>query len=131
LAAIVFADPNERKALEAMTHPVIGQRIREEIAKARSAPNVRLIVLDAAVMLEAGWHDVCAHVVFVDAPRETRLRRLADKRAWGAQELDKRERAQMSVDEKRGHADAIVENHGAPVQVAAQVERLLVRWGLQ
>jgi dephospho-CoA kinase len=130
LAAIVFADANERKTLEAMTHPVIGQRIREEIAQARCRPEVRLIVLDAAVMLEAGWHGVCDHLVFVDAPREMRLGRLTEKRGWALQELEKRERAQMPVDEKRRHADAIVDNSGAPAEVAGQVQRLMARWGL-
>jgi dephospho-CoA kinase len=130
LAAIVFADANERKALEAMTHPFIGRRIREEIAKARSAAEVRLIVLDAAVMLEAGWHGVCDRVVFVNAPRESRLRRLTEKRGWSAQEAEKRELAQMSVDEKRLHADAVVENSGKPELVAVQVKGLMAQWGL-
>jgi dephospho-CoA kinase len=130
LAAIVFADANERQALEAMTHPYIGRRIREEIAKARGRPEVRLIVLDAAVMVEAGWQGVCDHVVFVDAPRETRLRRLTEKRGWSAQELETRERAQMSTDEKRRHADAIIENGGTPEQVAERVRELLGGWGL-
>jgi dephospho-CoA kinase len=131
LAAIVFADANERQALEAMTHPYIGRRIGEEIAKARSRSDVRLIVLDAAVLVEASWQGVCDHVVFVDAPREARLRRLTEKRGWSVQELEKRQRAQMSTDEKRRHADAIVENSGTPEHVAAQVQSLVVQWGLQ
>ena len=130
LAAIVFADASERQALEVMTHPIIGQRIREEIAKACARPDVRLVVLDAAVMLEAGWHGVCDHVVFVDAPWETRLTRLMEKRGWNADELQKREQAQMPVDDKRRHADAIVENNGAPDQVASKVKELLTQWGL-
>ena len=44
-------------------------RIREEVDAARTDPSVRLIVLDAAVMLEAGWHDVCDRLVYIDAPR--------------------------------------------------------------
>jgi dephospho-CoA kinase len=127
LAAIVFADANERHALEAMTHPCIGRRIREEIAKAGARPEIRLIVLDAAVMLEAGWHDVCDHQVFVDAPREVRLQRL-QQRGWSAQELENREKAQMPLDEKRRHADAVVDNSGAPELVAPQVAALVQQW---
>ena len=58
LGAIVFADPSERRALEAMVFPWIERRIREEIDDARKRTGqVRLIVLDAAVMLEAGWNE--------------------------------------------------------------------------
>jgi dephospho-CoA kinase len=129
LAAIVFADPNERRALEAMTHPYIKQRICEEIARARQQAEVRLIVLDAAVMLEAGWHDVCDHLVFVDAPHLVRLQRVKE-RGWSTVEVADRENAQMSLPEKRGHADAIVDNSGMPEGAAAQVREILAGWGV-
>src|SRR5262249_23016372 len=55
VAEIVFADPHERKALEAMSFPWIERRIGEEIEAVHRDPEVCLIVLDAAIMLEAGW----------------------------------------------------------------------------
>ena len=51
LAAIVFRDPAELRALEEIVHPWIGQAIREEIARHQADPAVRFLVLDAAVML--------------------------------------------------------------------------------
>lgn len=129
LAAIVFADPGERRALEAMTHPYITQRIREEIARARQRPEVRLIVLDAAVMLEAGWNEVCDHLVFVDAPHPIRLQRVRE-RGWSAHEVADRENAQMSPAAKRGRADAVVDNSGTPEGAAAQVRAIMAGWGL-
>jgi dephospho-CoA kinase len=112
-----------------MTHPYIAQRIREEIASARLRPDVRLIVLDAAVMLEAGWHDVCDHLVFVDAPHPVRLQRL-NERGWSAQAVADRESAQMSLAEKRAHADAVVDNSGPPELAMAQVRAVMAGWGL-
>ncbi len=93
LADLVFADADERLALEAMVHPWIKERIRAEVEAARADAATRLIVLDAAVMLEAGWHDVCDHLVFIVAPREARLRRVAEQRRWTAQEVEAREAA--------------------------------------
>jgi dephospho-CoA kinase len=130
VAAIVFANPDERKTLEAISHPVIERGIREMIQNARSMPAVRLIVLDAAVMLEAGWHGVCDYLVYVDSPRELRLARLQRDRGWTAQELEKRENSQMPLTEKRRHADAVVENTAGIEEVRAQVRRLLAQWGL-
>src|SRR5206468_6139372 len=118
LASIVFADTGELAALESITHPHIGQRIREEIANARARPSVHWIVLDAALLLEAGWHDVCEHVVFVDAPRELRLQRL-QQRGWSAGDVAAREAAQMPIAEKRHCADAVIDNATGPEQVAA------------
>src|SRR5262245_30017616 len=54
---IVFADAAELRALESIVHPWIKRRIAEEIQAAQE--DSTFIVLDAAVMLEAGWHNVC------------------------------------------------------------------------
>src|SRR5438309_396571 len=48
IAKIVFADPNERNALEGVVFPYIEQRCREEIARATADPATRFAVLDAA-----------------------------------------------------------------------------------
>src|SRR3954468_20553790 len=55
LGRVVFADPTQLKELEAIVFPWIQDRLREEIAAARADPAARFVVLDAAVMLEAGW----------------------------------------------------------------------------
>src|SRR5919201_1503322 len=57
IAKIVCADTTERNALEGLVFPYIGRRCREEIARALSDPAARFVVLDAAVMLEAGWNN--------------------------------------------------------------------------
>jgi dephospho-CoA kinase len=126
----VFADRAELRALEDLVFPWIGGRIREEIARARANPAVRLIVLDAAVMMEAGWDKSCDKVLFVDAPPAVRLQRLRDRRGWSEQDLKDRESAQVPLDEKRRRADAIIDNSGEPPEVARQLETLLRLWNI-
>jgi len=126
----VFADPEELKALEAISFPYIEGRIRDEILRGKELPGVRFIVLDAAIMLETGWAIVCDQIVFVDAPRELRLRRLQQTRGWSEEEVTRREQAQLPVEEKRRHADAVLDNAGRPEDVGRQVQELLAAWGL-
>ena len=128
LAAVVFADPRERKALEAMVHPWIKERIRAEVDAARAGGSARLIVLDAAVMLEAGWHDICDRLVFVEAPREERLRRVAGQRGWTEAELEAREAAQLPLTAKAAHADHTLHNSGSLERLERQVDDLVRRW---
>jgi dephospho-CoA kinase len=130
LAGIVFADPMKLKALEALVHPWIKRRMAEEIEKAREDPAVRFIVLDAAVMLEAGWNELCDRLVFVDAPREVRLQRLAGQRGWTAEELTARERAQLPLTEKASRADHAIDNSGSFAHLERQVDDLLRLWGI-
>ena len=74
-------------------------------------------------MLEAGWHTLCDHIVFVDAPRQVRLAR-ALTRGWTEADFTSREAAQESLDVKRRQADAIIDNSGSLESVQAQVRRL-------
>ena len=124
LGRIVFAKQEELRALEAMVFPWIGQRLRDEIAAAARDVQVPLIVLDAAVMLEAGWNNVCDRIVYVHAPRDARLRRLAETRGWTAKEVEARESVQMSLTEKATRADFAVDNSGMPEELERQVEAI-------
>ena len=130
LGAIVFADPLERKALEALVHPWIRKRIEEEVARAKADPAVRLIVLDAAILMEAGWNNVCDRLVYVDAPREVRLARVARQRGWAGRELEDRERAQLPLTEKQVRADHVLDNSSTLEHLGRQVDELMHRWGL-
>jgi dephospho-CoA kinase len=130
LGAIVFADDAQRRELEALTHPWIQRRVHEAIAAAKNDPAVRFIVLDAAIMLEAGWSAVCDKLVFVDAPREVRLKRVREQRGWTAQELEARERAQLALTEKAAQADHTLNNSAGLTHLSRQVDDLLQTWGL-
>jgi len=130
LGQIVFADAAERRALEALVFPWIERRIREAIDQARADPAVRLIILDAAIMVEAGWDKVCDRIVYVHAPREQRLKRLAEQRGWGEADLRAREEAQLPLADKQARADVTVDNSGSPQELARQVEELVGHLGI-
>ncbi len=130
LAAIVFGDAKELRALEALVFPSIELGIRQAIAEARRRSDVRLIVLDAAVLLEAGWDRLCDWIVYVHAPRAVRLRRLKEQRGWAAKEVQEREQMQMSLTDKVSRAEYVVDNSGAPERATRQVDDLLSQWGI-
>jgi len=125
LARIVFgeppAGPQERKFLENLTHPEIGRRLRQE-ARRLSAWGPPAAVLDAPLLVEAGWERFCDRIVFVDVPRQLRLSR-AVARGWREEDFTAREGVQESLDSKRERADVVVDNSGSPEQTRAQIER--------
>jgi dephospho-CoA kinase len=130
LGAIVFADPAQRQELEEMVHPWIKERIRAEVEAARRDPRVALVVLDAAIMLEAGWDGACDRLVYIDAPRAARLRRVAEQRGWTAREVEAREGAQMPLTDKAARADHVLDNSASLEHLGCQVRDLLRQWGL-
>jgi dephospho-CoA kinase len=124
LGAIVFAQPKALKDLEAILHPRMKDTFQRAIARAVRNRKVPAVVLDAAVLLEANWNDLCDVIVFVDAPRETRLARLAAQRGWTAETLDARERMQRPLEEKRRQADHVLVNDADPGALREGVSRL-------
>ncbi|GBD37693.1 Dephospho-CoA kinase [bacterium HR36] len=128
LAEIVFSQPQERRALEAIVHPYITDRLHQELQQALANPTVRLVVIDAALLLEAGWHRVCDKIVFVDAPAELRQARTQQSRGWSAAQWQAREAAQWPVEEKRRFADALIVNAGDIAALRRQLQDLLAKW---
>jgi dephospho-CoA kinase len=111
----------DRRFLEDLLHPHIRRRLKSELAQF-AAERREVVVLDAALLFEAGWQTLCDFVVFVDAPRETRLSRALD-RGWSAAEFDRRETAQWPVDDKRRAADFILSNHGSEADLRQAVAK--------
>lgn len=129
LGEIVFADADARRELEAWVHPWVRQKAEQIRRDAEHDPDVGFIVLDAALLLEAGWHDGCDHLIFVEVPRETQWQRLL-ARGWTAEQIAAREQAQWPLAEKRRRADAIVHNGGTLEETARQLDNLLTAWNL-
>jgi dephospho-CoA kinase len=128
LGAIVFADPARRRELEAILHPLMRERFLREIEHVTRQGKALMVVLDAAILVEAGWDDLCDGVVFVDAPRDIRLARVAKERGWDRAALELREAAQWPCEKKRSHADLVLRNASgidALNQEVAKVDDLL------
>lgn len=126
LGRIVFEpSPEGRRELEyleKLTHPRIGERLRRQAAELAAAGRA-IAVLDAPVMLKAGWDAFCDHVVFIDAPQEVRRAR-ALARGWRQEEFAARESAQEPLQVKRARADFVIDNSGPAEETRSQVEAL-------
>ena len=127
LGRIVFADADELAGLNAILHPRIRQEMKRRIGEARSQRDIEAVVLDAAVLIEAGWQDLCSDVVFVDAPRAARLDRVRMQRNWDDAELSARENLQIALDKKRAMSDHILSNLASDPSFAQDVRELLSR----
>ncbi len=123
LAKIVFANPEERRRLETLTHPWIEAQRRALFAQA--PPGTPALVIDAPLRLEAGLDRQCEAVIFVDAPPEVRLQRVKSSRGWSASQVRGREAAQMPLDAKRARADHVLVNTGDLFALRAAVGRVL------
>lgn len=123
LASRVFGDDavaqQERHWLEKQIHPRVLKQIEASIAAAGN--QYPAIIIDAPLLLEAGWASSCDRILFVDTPVSLR-RSLATVRGWTPTELDKRESSQMDLATKRQYATDAIANDSSEEQLLRRVE---------
>jgi dephospho-CoA kinase len=119
VAARVFADPEARHALEKAVHPLVRERFTE-IAQAAQG----VVVLEATLLVEAGYGPMFDFIVTVEADAETRLRRAV---ARGLDEAAARARlvAQGDGKERKEAAHRVIDNCGDLPHLRRQVDELI------
>lgn len=121
LGAIVFADPEQLRRLNALVHPLIGLAIRERLMAAQAEAARTPIVVEAAIMMEAGWTFFDEVWVVVVEP-ETAIARVMASRGLSRADVEQRLAAQMHNDERVRRATRVIHNDGTPAELRAQVE---------
>ena len=111
VAAIVFADPERRRKLEAITHPAIRNRFLARLAELEAQGFEGLVFWDAPVMIEAGGHKAMDRLVVVLTDSATQLER-AIGRDGDRADVERRIANQMSLGEKAKLADHVIDNSG-------------------
>jgi dephospho-CoA kinase len=131
LGRLVFgsdaATQDARRDLESIVWPEIRSLLEQQISELRRQANVEAIVLDAAVLLEAGWNDLCDVAVFIDTPQADRIARVQAGRGWSAEEFSRREASQWPLPRKRAAADAVIDNAGSVEDAAEQIWSAVAR----
>jgi dephospho-CoA kinase len=119
LAAVVFADPEARRRLDGIVHPLVRARAAELVA---AAPPDAVVVQDVPLLVETGQAGSYELVLVVEADLDTRVRRLVGR---GVSEEDARARiaAQATDEQRRAVADVVLDNSGTVEELDAQVER--------
>jgi dephospho-CoA kinase len=122
LAGIVFADERKLAALNAIVHPVILQRIADDLEKLSHTDSV--VVIDAALITELGLRDALDAVVVVTTSRQERVDRLLRTRGMSLGDVNARMASQASPEELEANADYVVRNDGTPGDLAAEADRV-------
>ena len=113
IAQRVFSSSQERTWLEDLLHPRIHSRRRAAIESVLDSESVPACVIDAPLLFEAGIEDECTTTIFVEASRERRMEWALHQRGWDRDEFERRERAQLDVEEKKQRSQRLIMNDGS------------------
>lgn len=118
LGRIVFADPAARRRLEAIVHPLVRAQTQQRITQ---VPPDGIVVHDIPLLVESGGQGMYDLVLVVEAPRELRLQRLAE-RGLPREEAQARMASQASDDDRRAAADLLIDNGGSLADLDSRID---------
>ena len=123
----VFADPAQRRALEAILHPMIGEDTRAEAA---AAPEGAIVVFDVPLLVESGrWRAQVDRILVVDCAVETQITRVMQRNGWTADAVQRIIDQQASRAQRLAVADDVIVNDGLELEeLATEVQRIWSGW---
>jgi dephospho-CoA kinase len=124
LGSIVFGDPDKLKRLTDIVWPRISEALGNQIAEKRENGDTAVMVVEAAVLFEAGWENLFDEIWVVTAPEEDVLDRLERQRNQRPEQTRARVRAQMTNEERERRADVMVRNYEDRAALAVTVKKL-------
>ena len=123
LGAIVFSDPEQLEKLNAIMHPRMAGMVGDKIEVLRDK-GVPAVVVEAAVLFEAGWDSLVDEVWTTDSPVEVVIERLQARNGMGEEEVRRRINSQMDRSERIGRSDLVVDNSGDVTTLGKTVKAL-------
>ncbi|HEX5843995.1 MAG TPA: dephospho-CoA kinase [Pseudomonas sp.] len=120
LRARIFANTEDRRWLEALLHPLIGQEIMQSLARAESP----YAILVSPLLVESGQHKLTQRVLVVDAPEQLQVQRTIARDQTSVEQVQAILKAQASREERLKHAHDVLTNDRDLHWLQSEVERL-------
>ena len=108
---VVFGNELMRQSLDDIIHPAVKTYILEEINRQKEAGS-RLLIVEAALLLEEHYEEFCDAVWYVHTDTEIRIQRLIESRGYSIEKAQSIIARQASEDFFRTHADYMITNNG-------------------
>lgn len=124
LGKIVFDDPGSLKRLTDIVWPKIREGLKDRMAGERDGGDTEILVVEAAVLFEAGWENLFDEIWVVTAPEKNVLERLERQRNQKPEQTRARVRSQMTNEQREKRADVMVRNEEDRAALAATVKQL-------
>ena len=123
LADIVFNNPAALEQLNSIMHPMMHRMVAQKIEELRNQ-DVEVVVLEAALLIEASWTDLVDQVWVTVAPEATIIERLCSQKGFTEEQAKARISSQMPLGERSKYADVVIKNNSNLDSLRAKVEAL-------
>jgi len=124
LGQIIFNDPNQRKWLDGLLHPIIRRLMVFELVKFWLSGH-KICVIDSPLLIETGMWKFCGKVILVYCSEQIQIQRLKLRNQLTTSEAKSRILSQLPLKSKLTYADHIIDNSGNVIDLEHQIQSLI------
>ncbi len=125
LAAVIFADEKKRDRLNGIVHPAVKEYVIEQAAKERERGEIWLLVLEAALLIEEHYDEICEELWYIYTAEDIRRARLMESRGYSKEKVQHIFDSQLKESEYRSHCRVVIDNNGDLAETYRQIEKAL------
>ena len=127
LAQIIFSDPVKRDAMNGIVHPAVKEYVRKEYEKEKQLDELEWLVLEAALLIEEEYDEICDELWYIYTNEENRRKRLKASRGYSDAKIDSIFKSQLTEEEFRKSTQVAIDNNGDLAETIQQIEIALRR----
>ena len=131
VARIIFSDKKELEWQNALMHPAIKEWIRQELEHERQQGACKLFVVEAALLIEDHYEDLCEAFWYLYTRPELRRERLKESRGYSDEKIDSIFARQRTDAEFRSHCREVIDNNGTKEELYGQIDLILQKLGIE
>jgi dephospho-CoA kinase len=125
MAQVIFADETKRQQLNAIVHPAVKAFVRQTFDEEQHRGEISLLVLEAALLIEEHYDEICDELWYIDTKEEVRMQRLMASRGYSREKVHQIFASQLKEEEYRRHCRVAIDNNGAREETFLQLDRAI------
>ena len=124
LAAVIFSDDRKREELNAIVHPAVREYVLQQKEAEERAGKLFLLVLEAALLIEEHYDEICDELWYIYTSEENRRERLRENRGYSDEKIDGIFASQLTEEEYRRHCVKVIDNNGSVEDTNLQLVKI-------
>lgn len=127
LAQVIFSDAAKRQQMNAIVHPAVKHYVRQQYALELQRGELDLLVLEAALLIEEEYDEICDELWYIYTSEDNRRQRLRETRGYSDEKIDSIFKSQLREEEFRRKTQITIDNNGDLEHTFRQIENALRR----
>lgn len=122
LASVIFSDEDKREQLNAIVHPAVKEYVKQQLLEERRQGQLQLLVLEAALLIEEHYDEICDELWYIYTREDVREARLMESRGYSREKVQQIFASQLKEAEYRRHCSIVIDNNAGLAEMQHQID---------